>query len=316
MISFLYHYVRSMRLYYCFVTGTTVLLGIVMARCLSANADDSQPTVASKVTLLLVGFLAWGVNQIISDYLDRKEDAINAPHRPMVSGALSPRPALLLSALLMVAFAIASSCVSVWTLPVLACGALLNAFYSFLKKVPVLNCIIYACAITCCALFGYAGSLHRFPQTSSLLSLAFHIVPIHFLMCHNSYYKDVPGDRAAGIRTLQTCCPRYISIAVTLGLFAAHFIYGAIHLLNAFASPIFQQILFVLHLLTLVLLAGRHLESILKQNYHQATRLNCEICVCMLYTHLLKMKPVLLIPEMLSILTIEALFLWYRDEKE
>lgn len=73
------------RLYYGFVTGTTTLVG-----CLA-----SGHTLAEGRTWLLfaMGFLAWGFNQIFSDWYDRTKDAINAPHRPMVTGALKPAPA-------------------------------------------------------------------------------------------------------------------------------------------------------------------------------------------------------------------------------
>ena len=82
MKRFLYQYIRSMRLYYGFVTGTTVLFGIWMAHA------DGSAWGWREAMALIVGFLAWGVNQIFSDYCDRKEDAVNAPHRPMVSGEL------------------------------------------------------------------------------------------------------------------------------------------------------------------------------------------------------------------------------------
>ncbi|MBO4511860.1 MAG: UbiA family prenyltransferase [Victivallales bacterium] len=316
MKSFLYNYIRSMRLYYCFVTGTTVLVGMTLALDITNMAGYDKPTMAQQALLLLVGFLSWGVNQIFSDYLDRKEDAINAPHRPMVTGALPPRPALLLSAILILAFAIASAFVSVWTLPVLACGAVLNCAYSLLKKVPVLNCIVYACAISCCALYGYVGCLNAFHHASLLLFLATLLVVIHFLMCHNSYYKDVPGDKAASIRTLQTIFHRHVSITVSLALFAAFFIYSVISLFHCLDGTSSNLINFLIHLLLQILLASLHIKNILAENHHKATRLNCELCVSMLYTLILQIEHSQLITEILSLLIIEALFIWYRDEKE
>ncbi|MBR6372111.1 MAG: UbiA family prenyltransferase [Victivallales bacterium] len=316
MKLFLYNYIRSMRLYYCFVTGTTVLLGMTLANDIAQKSGQGRPTAMHQVLLLLVGFFAWGVNQVFSDYLDRKEDAINAPHRPMVTGALPPRPALLLSAMLILAFAIASAFVSIWTLPVLACGAALNCAYSLLKKVPILNCLVYACAISCCALFGYIGCMKAFPDASLLLLLVTLLVVIHFLMCHNSYYKDVPGDRATGIRTLQTLCHRHVSITVSLVFFASFFIYGVISLLHCLDGTSSSLINFLIHLLLQILLASLHIKSILAEKHHEATRLNCELCVSMLYTLILQIEHSLLITEILSLLMIEALFIWYRDEKE
>ena len=217
MKSFLYNYIRSMRLYYCFVTGTTVLAGLVAGRvAIGSHSEPTMPCRGKDAVLLAVGFLAWGVNHIFSDFLDRKEDAVNAPHRPMVTGALRPCPALLLSAAMMLFMAVASFLVSSWTLPVLAAGAVLNGAYSWLKRVPVLNCLVYAMSITCCALYGFTGTTESFPCASTIGQISLQMFPIHFLMCHNSYYKDIEGDRAAGVRTLQTCFDKRVSLLVAI----------------------------------------------------------------------------------------------------
>ena len=82
---FLLAYLRSMRLYYCFVTGTATLAGCIAARGVTEHLPvwDWCDT-----AVIVIGFLAWGVNQVVSDWFDRKEDALNAPHRPMVMGEL------------------------------------------------------------------------------------------------------------------------------------------------------------------------------------------------------------------------------------
>ena len=202
MLKFLYYYLRSMRLYYGFVTATTVLAGLCLAHGtynelkLSWTLNDF-PWTLRDAGLLAMGFFAWGFNQIFSDWCDRKEDAINAPHRPMVTGALSPLPAFAVSAAGLAAIAVAGYLMSPWTLAFLALGGVLNIAYSLLKRVPVLNCLVYACAISCCALFAIAGAAWRCPNAQELEFVWVWIVSAHFLMCHNSYFKDVDGDRAA-----------------------------------------------------------------------------------------------------------------------
>ena len=85
MLKFVYYYLRSMRLYYGFVTGTTTLVG-----CLASG----HPLAEGRTRILFaMGFLAWGFNQIFSYWYDRTKDAVNTPHRPMVTGALKPAPA-------------------------------------------------------------------------------------------------------------------------------------------------------------------------------------------------------------------------------
>ena len=237
MLKFIYYYLRSMRLYYGFVTATTVLAGLCLAHGtynelkLSWMLNDF-PWTLRDAGLLAMGFFAWGFNQIFSDWCDRKEDAINAPHRPMVTGALKPLPAFAVSVAGLAAIAVVGYLMSPWTLAFLALGGALNIAYSLLKRVPVLNCLVYACAISCCALFSIAGVGNRCPTPGEFGFVAVWILPVHFLMCHNSYYKDVKGDRAAGVRTLQTLCPSVALVLSDSMVFLAVVLSGFTAILN------------------------------------------------------------------------------------
>ena len=296
MLRFVYYYLRSMRLYYGFVTGTTTLVG-----CLA-----SGHTLAEGRTWLLfaMGFLAWGFNQIFSDWCDRKEDAINAPHRPMVTGALKPAPAFAVSLVGLGAIAVVGFLLSPWTLVFLGIGGALNIAYSCLKRVPVLNCLVYACAISCCALFGWAGSVGALPPVERSLLLIAYLVPIHFLMCHNSYYKDVPGDRAAGIRTVQALFPRMAAI-VSIGLMSAYvLVVGLCAVYDCGWVPLFLVVF------ALSLYFGFALR---RGSLHRVTSLNCQLCVALLHFSVFDQTwPVCIA----SLIAINLLFLWYRDEKE
>lgn len=310
MLRFLYYYLRSMRLYYGFVTATTVLAGLCLAHGtynelkLSWTLNDF-PWTLRDAGLLAMGFFAWGFNQIFSDWCDRKEDAINAPHRPMVTGALSPLPAFAVSAAGLAAIAVAGYLMSPWTLAFLALGGVLNIAYSFLKRVPVLNCLVYACAISCCALFSIAGVGNRCPTPGEFGFVAVWILPVHFLMCHNSYYKDVKGDRAAGVRTLQTSYHKYVaelvSIAfVGLAIFAAGIMHGE--------GPLKKALVILI-----LAIAVAFQCSVEKMKYHRATCFNCQLCVLLLHVRFFAMTWPYAIA---SLIAIPLLFLWYNDEKE
>lgn len=299
-----------MRLYYGFVTATTVLVGLCLAHGtynelkLSWTLTD-QPWTLRDAALLAMGFFAWGFNQIFSDWCDRKEDAINAPHRPMVTGALKPLPAFAVSAAGLAAIAVAGYLMSPWTLAFLALGGVLNIAYSLLKRVPVLNCLVYACAISCCALFAIAGMAKRCPTLDEFGFVAAWILPVHFLMCHNSYYKDVKGDRAAGVRTLQTSYHKYVaelvSIAfVGLAIFAAGIMHGE--------GP--QKKALVILILAIAVAFQCSVE---KMKYHRATCFNCQLCVLLLHVRFFAMTWPYAIA---SLIAIPLLFLWYNDEKE
>ena len=310
MLKFFYYYLRSMRLYYGFVTATTVLVGLCLAHGtynelkLSWTLNDF-PWTLRDAALLAMGFFAWGFNQIFSDWCDRKEDAINAPHRPMVTGELKPLPAFAVSVAGLAAIAVVGYLMSPWTLAFLALGGALNIAYSLLKRVPVLNCLVYACAISCCALFAIAGMAKRCPTLDEFGFVAAWIMPVHFLMCHNSYYKDVKGDRAAGVRTLQTSYHKYVaelvSIAfVGLAIFAAGIMHGE--------GPLKKALVILI-----LAIAVAFQCSVEKMKYHRATCFNCQLCVLLLHVRFFAMTWPYAIA---SLIAIPLLFLWYNDEKE
>ena len=297
MLTFAYYYLRSMRLYYGFVTGTTTLVGCLL----------SGHTLAESRTWLLftMGFFAWGFNQIFSDWYDRHEDAINAPHRPMVTGALKPAPAFAVSLVGLGSIAVIGFILSPWTLAFLGIGGILNIAYSFLKRVPVINCLVYACAVTCCALFGYVGSLGGIMELDEVLFyLAIWVLPVHFLMCHNSYYKDVAGDRVAGVRSLLSRWPSFGFFVSVSGLWS----YWLVYLLFTFCRPGLALILLIV--LALIIF---FFDALVWKHYHRLTKRNCQLCVALLHFQFSDQSWFVCL---LSLVAIELLFLWYRDEKE
>ncbi|MDD3927632.1 MAG: ubiquinone biosynthesis protein UbiA, partial [bacterium] len=80
-MGFLRAYVKSMRIYYAFVTGITGWVGVSLYHRLMPDHVNYMRS----AMILLVLFLCWGVNQIFNDYLGLQEDRINAPNRPMVT---------------------------------------------------------------------------------------------------------------------------------------------------------------------------------------------------------------------------------------
>lgn len=310
MLRFLYYYLRSMRLYYGFVTATTVLVGLCLAHVNHAPGELGHWTLPDAL-MLVFGFLAWGANQIFSDWCDRKEDAINAPHRPMVTGALAPRPAFALSAAILIVIAGTSAWMSFWTIPFLILGGCLNILYSRLKSVPVLNCLVYAAAISCCALYAVAGIKDSCPDWGTVAFVAITILPVHFLMCHNSYYKDVAGDRAAGVRTIQQY-PSVIAKTLTVGL---EVVAIQISWMVAYAvgDEVGESWWRFLQPLLVATLATAHFIFLQRKRYHVATCLNCQLCVALLHAiWFLDTWPF----EIASLVAIQLLFLWYNDEKE
>jgi geranylgeranylglycerol-phosphate geranylgeranyltransferase len=202
-------YVKSMRLYYSFITGIAGWLGVAYYDYVAHNpllrTTEVAPPAEKKLVILAILFLSWGVNQIINDYLGLAEDRINAPARPMVTGELNPRKALAVSGLL-----IFLSGVVTWFYlePIaalfLGAGVLLNVVYEKAKGYGVLGNLVFGAMIAMAPLYGGFASG---PTASNVLqpnrlSVLLMVIVLNGLMTYYTYFKDYRGDLIAGKRTL------------------------------------------------------------------------------------------------------------------
>lgn len=323
MSAFLYYYVRSMRLYYSFVTGSTVLAGLVYGIKVSGAAWTGTTTL-----VLLMGCLAWGINQIFNDWGNLAEDRINAPHRPMVNGSLQPAPALVLSAVLLLTFGIVSWLVNPWTLVPLAFGAGLNFAYCLAKGVPILGCFVYGASITCCFFYGYIvgyGTSNSLPPFLDWGSLQFWDVAvslwlIHALMCHASYFKDILGDKTAGKRTFQVVFGYQASLYAGLAGSTAllYYFYRLIDasLTTPGPSTVWQAAGPVIAVVWSIVLIINLYIRLFRREYHAACCANCESCAALTLLVTTVASAWFLAVIAAAWLSIQLLFLWYKDEQE
>ncbi|MCK4667635.1 UbiA family prenyltransferase [Candidatus Dependentiae bacterium] len=209
MVKFFKAYVKSMRLYYSFVTGIAGWIGVAyyefLVKSASEHSIEIAPTPEKKLVILFLLFLSWGINQIINDYLGLKEDRINAPDRPMVTGELNPRLALLLSiGLLCLSAGITWFYLEPAAIIFLIAGVLLNVLYEWAKGHGILGNIVFGLMISMATLYGaYAAG----PTTNTFLALhrlsgIILVWVINGLMTFYTYFKDYRGDRAAGKETI------------------------------------------------------------------------------------------------------------------
>lgn len=214
-MSFLKAYVKSMRIYYSFVTGIVGFLGVSFYQYV-ANTEGPRgtsgmvktievPTPPVKmVVILLILFLAWGINQIINDFLGYKEDKINAPQRPMVTGELNPFRALFLSIFLMTAilFTTLFYLEPIAVIPLII-GAILNVIYEYAKGYGILGNIVFGIMISMCGLFGFwASGPMELRWSKSRVSALVFIAVINGLMTYYTYFKDYTGDKLTGKKTI------------------------------------------------------------------------------------------------------------------
>src|SRR5512136_2690911 len=105
--------VRLMRPLNCVLMGFAVFVGVVLTGQNLSNIAWLNVTFG-----FLTGFALTGASMAINDYYDRAIDAINEPLRPIPSGLVNPREALLLASFLSVIGFIFAVLVSAWCLVV------------------------------------------------------------------------------------------------------------------------------------------------------------------------------------------------------
>ncbi|MFH1143403.1 MAG: UbiA family prenyltransferase [Candidatus Eisenbacteria bacterium] len=242
--AFLRAYVRSMRLYYAFVTGIAGWIGVAYARFLHPDTA-SLPMAALTLGIL---FLSWGINQIVNDYLGLAEDRVNAPHRPMVTGELNPRAALTLSFSLLALAVLVTWRVSPWALIPLLAGIGLNVIYEYAKGVPVLGNVVFGLMISMCTTYGFLATNNGYPIvfTTGRLSVLLLVAIMNGLMTYYTYFKDYAGDRAAGKITavVMQGIQRARTTAIA-GSFLPSVVLWALIFLGAFESTITPTFVFL-----------------------------------------------------------------------
>jgi len=215
LAGFLIAYIKSMRLYYSFVTGIAGWVGVSYYQY-TANTVGPRGTsglvrtieiptpIEKQIVILVILFLAWGINQIINDFLGYKEDKVNAPMRPMVSGELHPIKAIGLSTFLMclILFVTWFYLEPVAIIPLII-GAGLNVVYEYAKGHGLWGNIVFGLMISMCGLFGFfaSGPMESYFTRSRISALAL-IAIINGLMTYYTYFKDYTGDKLAGKNTI------------------------------------------------------------------------------------------------------------------
>jgi geranylgeranylglycerol-phosphate geranylgeranyltransferase len=88
-------YARLIRPVNCIMIGIAVIVGATLAN--PTNVESSWQGLAYG---FLTGFMLTAASMTINDYYDRQIDAINEPKRPIPSGLIKPRNALMFAAIL------------------------------------------------------------------------------------------------------------------------------------------------------------------------------------------------------------------------
>lgn len=189
--------IRLLRLHFAPVSLAAGLLGMVAA-------PDSA-SVASIALGVAVCTLGYGIGQVINDFVDRDADAINAPYRPFVTGELHAARSLAMAgaslAAILVAAAAVAPALAGWVLVALAGHVL----YAATKPLPLVGNLVNGADLAVFTLIGAAAAApgRGWPDLPSAILVNAALMALAFTSFSViAYFKDIPGDRAAGYRTL------------------------------------------------------------------------------------------------------------------
>lgn len=208
MLKFIRAYIRTMRLYYAFLTGIAGWIGVSFyeyTTTVSGYAGQVLPSPGKRVVILIFLFFVWGINQVINDYLGLPEDRINAPQRPMVTGELHAGAALCTSFALIALVGVVTFFFlePVALIPMIA-GIALNVVYEYAKAYGVWGNIIFGIMISCCTAYGFMASGPYMPPLATLprLGVILLVMLLNGTMTYFTYFKDYKGDKRAGKATI------------------------------------------------------------------------------------------------------------------
>jgi len=139
-------HLRIMRPINCLMMGFAVVVGAAIAR-LSASANFP---VSNLAYAFVTGFALTAGSMVVNDYYDREIDAINEPHRPIPSGLVSPRGALVFALILAVMGFAAAYVTGISSLVIAAISWVLFTTYTTVGKRSGLpgNLLVSTCVAT------------------------------------------------------------------------------------------------------------------------------------------------------------------------
>ena len=189
-------FMRLMRPVNCVMVGFAVIVGVVIS--------GGVEILASPVDLVLAfvtGFMLTGGAMAVNDYYDREIDAINEPGRPIPSGAVTPREALMVSLVLSVVGLASSWMTGPWGLALAFLAWLAMVGYSAVGKRTGLpgNLMVSSCIALP---FVYGGIMAGGAALGPSLLFALIAFLANAGREVTKGIVDVEGDEALGIRTV------------------------------------------------------------------------------------------------------------------
>ena len=167
-------------------------------------AFGNLPPLRTALLALFIPMMGWTAGLYLSDYLDRKLDTIQKPHRPIPSGRIKPKEALALGAVFAITGFILSFLLSINNIILVFVVAILVFLYAKVSKSKGIIGNLNRGLVTVAAYFFGVFSLG---QSISAIPIYLWLLAIVFLFHDTNSnligaIRDIKGDKKAGYNTI------------------------------------------------------------------------------------------------------------------
>jgi len=162
------------------------------------------PSIKVTLLVLFIPMMGWTAGLYLSDYLDRKLDAIQKPHRPIPSGRIRPKEAIIVGASFAIAGFFLTFLLTLYDVILVFVVALLVFLYAHISKSHGLSGNINRGLVTVAAyffgVFATNTSFSSIPLYVWLLSIVFLLHDTNSNLV--GAIRDIEGDKKGGYQTI------------------------------------------------------------------------------------------------------------------
>lgn len=180
------------------------------------------PSISIALLVLFIPMMGWIAGLYLSDYLDRNLDSIQKPHRPIPSGRIQPKEAIIVGALFALAGFFLTFFLTLYNVILVFVVAVLVFFYTNVSKSHGFSGNVNRGLVTMAAyffgIFATGVSLTSLPPYVWLLSIVFLVHDTNSNLV--GAIRDIEGDKKGGYRTIPVKYGVKISIYISLLLTA------------------------------------------------------------------------------------------------
>ena len=170
----------------------------------SCIAFGNLPPMRTALFALFIPMMGWTAGLYLADFLDRKLDAIQKPHRPIPSGRIKPMEALFIGALFAITGFILSFLLSIYNIILVFVVAALVFSYAKISKSKGLTGNINRGVVTVAAYFFGVFSTN---QPINSIPIYIWLLAVVFLFHDTNSnlvgaIRDMEGDKKGGYKTI------------------------------------------------------------------------------------------------------------------